>query len=231
MFANTAIMQTAGLAAAASVSERDTSETAAPGLCISNFSKNDCEGVVEPGFVEFLGGCSIQDCRAVRVTDAVYQTRLKSSGLSCGQSCESRCDEFPDGRLTLKFDYVVRTDTCCPYRGSWTGEWEFVTDAGRRYAGTAHGTIGVGTNRESDCLATHDACEPCSDVELQGSQWAIGIEGSFRGNPVFSTSPTPDELNFTADGTWLVSAVSNNPFNEAFRVYNRFDGAFLDYCP
>ncbi len=206
---------------------------AAPvGLCISNFSKNDCDGVVQPGHLESVG-CDDQGCRVIRVTDAVYEASLKNSGLFCGQACEGRCDEFPDATLTLKFDYVVRTDSCCPYRGSWDGEWELVSADGRHYAGVAHGTIGVGTNRESDCNVTHDACEPCADVFLDGRDWLIGIEGSFRGQA--SPGPRyPDELNFTCDGTWIVSAISitpEGPFGEPFKVKNRFDGAFLDYCP
>ncbi|MFG0314274.1 MAG: hypothetical protein ACF8LL_08825 [Phycisphaerales bacterium] len=211
-------------------SNAENAAAAAPGLCIYNFSKNGCDGVVEPGHYEHIG-CEGADCRTIRVTDAVYQTTMKTSGLSCGLSCESRCDEVADGRLTLKFDYVLRADSCCPYRGSWNGEWEFVTFDGRVFKGEAHGTIGVGTNRESDCDIVGDKCERCYDVILQDNQWLVGIEGSFRGVGQNSTSPIPDELNFTMDGTWIGNSDSNTPFGEPFRVYNRFDGAFLDYCP
>lgn len=202
---------------------------APPGLCVRNFSKDDCEGVVEPGFYEEIG-CDTEDCRTIRVTDAVYKTYLKTSGQACGGSCESRCDEFPDGSLTLKFDYVLRADSCCPYRGSWEGEWEYKTDTGLVYGGTAHGTIGVGTNRKSECLATPDDCERCYDVIPSGSQWLIGMEGSFNGRDLTSPSEFADELDFTCDGTWIVSNRIEAPFKEKFRILNRLDGAFLDYC-
>lgn len=202
----------------------------AAGLCIKNFSKDDCDGFIEPGHYNIIG-CADQECRTIKVTGAKYYATLKSSGLACGLSCESKCDEFPDGRLTLKFDYVLRADSCCPYRGSWEGEWEYVTFSGRTYIGTAHGTIGVGTNRRSECNTTGDECERCYDVVQEGNVWLVGIEGSFRGKSLFSTSPQADELNFTSDGTWIVNADADRPFSDAFRVRNRFDGSFLNYCP
>ena len=216
--------------ALASANEAAESVAAAPGLCIYNFSKNGCDGIVEAGHYEHIG-CDGADCRTIRVTDAVYKTRMKSSGLDCGLTCSSRCDELPDGDLTLKFDYVLRADSCCPFRGSWNGEWKYVTDSGEVFFGEAHGTIGVGTNRKSDCDVVGDDCERCYDVILQDNQWLVGIEGSFRGTAINSTDPIADELNFTMDGTWIEKVDTDRPFGEKFRVLNRFDGAFLDYCP
>lgn len=230
-FAATTMSSLAGLAnEAETITSTETTESLAPGLCVYNLSKNGCDGFVEPGHYEMLG-CPGEDCRTIRVTDSVYKTTFKSSGLACGIDCESSCDEFPDGELTLKFDYVLRADSCCPFRGSWDGEWELKLETGTVYYGTAHGTIGVGTNRESDCNLTSDACERCYDVQLQGNDWLVGVEGSFRGQETNSTSPIPDELNFTMDGTWLSKNDPDRPFGEPFRFFNRFDGAHLDYCP
>lgn len=220
-----------GAAALAGMEMTARAETAAaPGLCIGNFSKDDCEGRVSPGHVEHLG-CDQTHCRTIRVREAVYETYLRSSGLGCGLACESRCDEFPNGKLVLKFDYVLRNDSCCPYRGSWNGRWEFNADDGRVFAGTAHGTIGVGTNRESRCPASHDACEKCYDVDFDGATWLIGIEGSFQGVETVGTGATQDELHFTTDSTWLVDGNTINPFGQPFRTLGRFDGSHLDYCP
>ena len=205
---------------------------APPSFCIKNFSKDDCNGFVEPGNYDTNGCDDVRDCKSIRVTGAVYKADLKSSGQACGIQCESKCDEFPDGTLYLKFDYVLRADSCCPFRGSWVGKWEYKTERGLVYGGDAHGTIGVGTNRKSECLATDDDCERCYDVILDGSKWLVGIEGSFRGVALNSPTRVVDELNFTCDGTWIESVVSNaKPFSEPFRVLNRFDGAFVDYCP
>lgn len=205
-------------------------DTTAQGLCVYNFSKDGCDGLVKPGELEVLGGCSA-DCRTYRVTGAEYTTSLKTSGLGCGIPCESRCDEFEDGFLTVKLNYVITPNTCCPYRGSWTGDWTLRTSSGRVFVGTAHGTIGVGTNRESDCPVTDDACEKCADVEFTGDAWLIGLEGSFRGYEANTPTITRDELNFTTDATWKVGSQSVNPFAFPFDSYARFDGAYLDFCP
>lgn len=220
-----------GIAAIAAGTERESAANAAPGICVRAFSKDGCDGVIEPGHYEVLG-CNTADCRTIRVTDAVYATRMNSSNLTCGGTCDSaKCDEFRDGDFIMKIDYVLRADSCCPYRGSWTGEWEFVTDAGLTYKGTAHGTIGIGTNRDSACLTNNDACEKCYDVELLDTGWLIGFEGSFRGVSAVSPTINPNELNFTMDGTWLVSPDAREPFRNPFRVYSRFDGASVEYCP
>ena len=208
----------------------ETVAVAPPSFCIKNFSKDDCEGFVEPGTYETVGCDTTRDCKSIRVTGAVYKTELKTSGQACGIQCESKCDEFPDGTLYLKFDYVLRADSCCPYRGSWVGKWEYKTVSGLVYGGEAHGTIGVGTNRKSECLATNDDCERCYDVINNGDQWLVGIEGSFRGQALNSPTRVVDELNFTCDGTWIENVFNSRPFSEPFRVRNRFDGAFVDYC-
>jgi len=223
---------TAGVMVHNAAAGADADTAAAIGACVTNFSKDGCEGVVEPGVYERLG-CVGTDCKTIRVRDAVYVTDMKSSGLACSGTpgCLSRCDEFPDGRMTLKFDYILRADSCCPFRGSWVGKWEYRTNSGRVYAGEAHGTIGVGTNRESRCDVAGDKCEKCYDVQTQDNTWLVGIEGSFRGHPLLSPTAVRDELNFTMDGTWVVERGTHNPFGDAFRVFNRFDGVFIDYCP
>lgn len=221
----------AGAMASAAAVGTEASNAAAPGACIYNFSKDGCEGFVEPGRYERFG-CEGQDCKTIRVTKAVYVTDMKSSGLACsGGSCLSRCDEFPDGQMTLKFEFMARADSCCPFRGSWSGEWEYVTVDGRIYTGEAHGTIGVGTNRESRCDIVGDACERCYDVQTTDSRWLVGVEGSYRGYLVNGTGAVADELNFTMDGTWVVKRDGSDPFSKPFKVLNRFDGAVIDYCP
>ncbi len=210
-----------------------TESVAPTGACVTSFSKDGCEGLVEPGRYERLG-CNTIDCKTIRVTSAVYVTDMRSSGLVCGglgAGCFGRCDEFRDGRLTLKFNYILRADSCCPFRGSWVGEWEYVTVGGAVYGGEAHGTIGAGTNRESRCDIAGDACEKCYDVQVQGNDWLVGFEGSFRGFELLGTSNVRDELNFTMDGTWVVDRTSNQPFGQPFKVFNRFEGVAIDYCP
>lgn len=208
--------------------------TISPGLCVGAFSKDGCEGVVEPGVFESLS-CPLTNCRTIRARNAVYKTTMTSSNLACSSSpaCLSRCDEFPDGTLTLKFSFVLRADSCCPYRGSWVGKWEYVTTAGRVFGGEAHGTIGVGTNRKSACNApNNDECEDCYDVQrMDTGELFIAMEGSFRGQSVNPSSFPVDELNFTSDGTWVISPFVTSPFQQPFRVVNRFDGVHLDYCP
>jgi hypothetical protein len=191
-------------------------------VCIYNFSKDDCGGVVEPGRYSVVQ-CPNTGCRTVIVRGAVYKTDLRSSGLACGIVCETLCDGFPDGTLTLTMNYMIRADSCCPHRGSWEGSWTYAVP-GRVFTGRAHGTIGVGTNRASDCIDDHDNCEPCHDVRLADGAWYIGFEGSFQGSATTSVLPYAEDLNFTMDGTWIVGAGAE-PFREAFRVYNRFDGA------
>ncbi|MCC5822564.1 MAG: hypothetical protein LAT64_03190 [Phycisphaerales bacterium] len=199
-------------------------------LCLFGFSKDDCHGVVQPGEYK-VSRCDLTGCQTIIVTGAVYETRFQSSGLPCGVICETLCDEFPDGRFILKFDYVLRGDSCCPYRGSWHGEWSY-TVPGRVFEGRAHGTIGVGTNRASACPVTHDGCEPCYDVRLNDDGWYIGFEGSFRGTATSSVLPHQEDLHFTMDGTWIIDPTSARPFTAPFRVRNRFDGTHLRWaCP
>ncbi|MCC5822563.1 MAG: hypothetical protein LAT64_03185 [Phycisphaerales bacterium] len=209
-------------------------DLAAAPLCLTNFSKDDCQGVVEPGHYS-VTGCDITGCRTIVVRGAVHEFRLDSSGLLCGgptSPCIQRCDEFPDGRMTLKFNYVLRADSCCPYRGSWEGEWRFVADTGAIFVGTAHGTIGVGTNRSSNCQAANDDCERCYDVSLVDGRYFIGVEGSFRGESLFTTIYGPNELNFTMDSHWIVKADQPHPFRNAFRTLGRYDGVHIrKSCP
>jgi hypothetical protein len=222
---------TAPAAAQTADAPRGTDPGADIPVCVTNFSKDDCGGVIDPGTYAFTG-CDITGCRTIVVREAVYQTALRSSNLACGIACESKCDEFPDGRFTLKFSYVLRADSCCPYRGSWHGDWEYVLPSGRIYTGEAHGTIGVCTNRISACPTSHDNCESCYDVQVTDSTLLIGFEGSFRGQALLSTSPYPNELNFTMDGTWIASALVAEPFRQQIRVRNRFDGSHLRWsCP
>src|SRR5690606_4611425 len=135
-------------------------------------------------------------------TDAVYKTRFKTSGGVCGIDCIARCDDMGeemDGEFTLRFDYTLRADSCCPYRGFWSGRWSYVTASGRVFQGVAHGTLGVGTNRHSNCYETPDACERCYDVSFDGRVWEIAMEGSFQGR-----DERGNLLNFTSDGHWAV---------------------------
>ena len=225
-----ALMRGVAAAEANSVTE----ETLSPIPCLTAFSKDDCEGVVEPGTVSAVS-CPSTGCRTIIVRGAKYSASMQSSNQGCTNpgnpaSCFGKCDEFRDGRLTLSFNYVLRADSCCPYRGSWEGKWQYVTDAGRVYTGTAHGTIGVGTNRKSACPLVDDACENCYDVQRTDANWLIGFEGSFRGTSLLSTTLGPDELNFTMDGTWAPSALVRDPFSQPFRVRNRFDGVSITYC-
>lgn len=219
------------MARSAAAAKDDATAVVSPGaFCVGAFSKNDCSGYIEPGNYEALS-CDTNDCKSIRVTDAVYKAELKKSGLPCGGTCaDGKCDEFRDGTLVLKFDYVLRADSCCPYRGSWAGRWEYTTVGGLVYAGEAHGTLGVGTNRDSECAVTHDACEKCYDVDLSSDIWLIGWEGSFRGVSQVSTGFFPNELNFTCDGTWLVDASPRDPFKYGIRTTNRLDGVSVNYC-
>lgn len=208
-------------------------ESLAPAtLCVTGFSKDACEGKVEPGEV-LVASCDTQDCKTIQVYGAVYETTLKSSQGRCGGltpiGCIDRCDQFRDGKLTLKFDYVLRNDSCCPYRGSWVGKWQFESETGAIYEGEAHGTLGVGTNRRTDCDPTDDGCERCLDVQLQNDAWLVGWEGSFRGRSLLSTSAGPQQLNFTMDGTWIAKN-NGDQFIKAFKATNRFDGAVLTPC-
>ena len=217
---------------AAEQANSETEETLSPVPCVNAFSKDDCEGFVEPGSYAVVG-CNTLSCRTIVVKGAKYSASMKSSNQTCSTGpfgCFGLCDEFPDGRLTLSFDFVLRADSCCPYRGSWQGRWQYVTDAGRTYSGTAHGTIGVGTNRKSACPPVKDACENCYDVQRNADgQLLVGFEGSFRGSRLSPTFPA-DELNFTMDGTWLLSNRVAEPFANPFRVRNRFDGVSITYC-
>ncbi len=205
--------------------QQDGDDVADTALCIYNFSKDDCGGVVEPGRYK-ASQCPTTGCRTIVVRGAVYEASLRSSNLGCGTGCESRCDEFPDGKLVLTMNYVLRADSCCPYRGSWDGQWTY-TVQGRVFSGRAHGTIGVGTNRVSNCNADHDNCEPCYDVRMADGSWHIGFEGSFQGSATSSVLPYQEDLHFTMDGTWIVNASTLDPFRQAFRVLNRFDGSNL----
>jgi hypothetical protein len=211
--------------------DRGTNPGADYPVCLTGLSKDDCDGLVYPGRYSTTV-CQTSACRTVTVTDAVYVARMRSSGEGCGLICETRCDEFPDGELRLRFDYHVRMDSCCPYRGKWSGEWTYVTTAGRTYSGKAHGTIGAGTNRRSGCDLVHDTCERCSDVEYQNGSILMGFEGAFQGWAVFSTLPTPEELDFTMDGTWIIDPNTARPFTTEFKVKNRFEGTHLQWrCP
>lgn len=196
--------------------------------CVANFSKDDCGGVIHPGDMKIYG-CPGTDCKTMTMQQSVYRTRLRTSGGVCGISCLARCDDFgpeTDGTLILKFDYTLRFDSCCPYRGFWDGYWEYVTDDGRLFKGTAHGTLGVGTNRASACFDTGDACERCYDVVFTGNQWQIAMEGSFQGR-----DSSGNLLQFTTDSTWTVKHDgTGGVFDQDFRVLGRYDGAFLLRC-
>lgn len=196
--------------------------------CVGNFSKDDCGGEIHPGSIKYYG-CPTTDCRTITMRDAVYVTTLTSSGGLCGIDCLARCDDHgdgTDGTLTLKFDYTLRADSCCPYRGFWEGEWEYATNDGRVFAGTAHGTLGVGTNRAAACFDADDACERCYDVQFTGEYWFIAMEGSYTGR-----DDRGNELRFTTDSTWFVKeGGAGGVFEDVFRVQGRNDGAFMLRC-
>lgn len=197
-------------------------------FCLRGFAKDDCEGVVDPGAVA-VTSCDFEECRTISVTDAVYSASLRRHDGECVDptgTCIGRCDEFPEARLTLKFDYMVRLGPCCRYRGCWSGDWELVTEDGRVYTGTASGTIGIGTNRDSPCLVAHDACEKCYDVDVYDeANLRVGFEGSFQGR-----DQVGNQLCFTSDGHWIVSSLVINPFGQPFRVFNRFGGVWKTIC-
>ena len=213
---------------AAERADGETEDALAAIPCLGAFSKDGCDGVVEPLSYDVVG-CPDFPCRTIVVKEAVYTTSLKTSGLGCGLICESACDEFPDARLKMVMAYVLRADSCCPYRGSWEGKWELTTVDGVVYTGSAHGTLGVGTNRKSQCPVVDDACENCYDVQLTPDAWFVGFEGSFRGTRVSADLPA-DELNFTMDGTWIAAPDADQPFRLPARVSNRFDGVSITYC-
>lgn len=201
--------------------------------CVDPFSKDSCNGVLAPVTYEQTN-CAELGCTAVVVKEATYTATLQSSGLQCIQGCLDECDEFPDGELTVSMSFVMSTGGgCCPSRGFWTGSWEYNAVDGRIFQGDARGTVGVGTNRSSACLAAPDDCEQCADfrTDATGIFEYYGFEGAFGGQSINVPGPQPQELHFTMDGAWQVPAFFPEPFRGSMTVFNRFDGVFVSYCP
>lgn len=196
----------------------DTAPTVAD-VCVDAFSKDICEGALEPVDV-VVGGCpSSTDpgCRTA-VVDAVWNFGLVRNEQLC--SSDGRCDEAvrKDGRLTARINYTMRFNDPCPYRACFTGTWTLQCDDGSIYQGEVSGTMGVGSHRPSACDFGGRDCERCVDVEqITHTSWRIGTEATFVGRRVNSTSVQRDEICFSLSGDFIAPSSDDG-------VVNPYDG-------
>lgn len=219
-------------------------ETAPQAICVQGFSKDYCNGQMQPGFLDPIACPSPTpegSCRTLTIKQATFGISVVSNTAPCGATSHTKCDESLNGRLKVASNFIIRLQENCPYRGCWDGTAaEFTFADNSVYRGVLLGTIGVGTHRPMTglqiCAAippSDRTCERCYDVSFDGntSQWRIGYEATFHGTR--ADADTGQELCFSLSGDFLITgtATTGPDFSTVWRAVGTADGIHFTFCP
>jgi hypothetical protein len=220
-----------------------------PPLCVFGWSKDICEGklggdqIKEYSCFRIING-SLVECKTVEVNNATLKFTVSSSGGTCGNAAEVKCDETEklDGTIYITGDFIFRKHDECPFRGCWRGEWKLVVDNVTIGSGEGHGTLGTGSHRAPTCIGPANQfcspdCEKCADVQFipssdppfQGT-WFVGLEGCLDGfidQGPFKSS----EVCVVISGTLRTPGSAGEPFDFAsWEFCGASDGTVLAKC-
>lgn len=206
--------------------------------CVESFSKDLCEGRLEPGEM-VSGGCEETGCKTVYMHGAGWKFILRHNEQLCSafDPTIGRCDEAfgKDGTIEARVNYTMRYHAPCRFRAGFEGKWTLFAVDGTLYTGTVTGTMGVGSHRQSVCEFGARNCERCLDVTFDPNNgvWRIAVEAAFRGDmqTALPVEP-PNQLFFTLSGDFLAPGDANGPFDNAeWKFAGTADGVHLERCP
>ncbi len=187
-YVGTSDVKAAPVAAAAAATAPQISVFPTP-ACLYGISKDLCDGLLQPN-PRIIQSCDQFGCRTLSgVNETLGASVSINPDLCTGPTSPTagHCDQIQlNGGLRLYgFNFDLKINDPCKYRGCWTSKFRIDYEDGTVVSGTASGTLGVGTHRQTCSTADPcgEDCESCQDTGFDPNtgMWNIGLEGCLNG--------------------------------------------------